>query len=430
MRKNELRIFYRPEQVCEQDIQSSSFSKSPLKPKLLLEHIMMNKDFREVMVVDESFAPFNRKDFRLAHHKSYVKNFFNGKGNCRSNSLPWSEELVESVRYTNASLYNAIEYSIDNPDTFTLSPTSGFHHAQPSGGGGFCTFSGQVIASTKLWNDRGLRGAYFDLDGHFGNSIEDSRSFVKSLNDSIPFNVNPKGSGESYMKDFKKELGRVIEAIENDEVDYVVWCHGADSHEWDSLGNQVSTEQWVECSRIFYSSIANAEARLGRCIPVTAALFGGYRDDDYNSVISLHASDLRDGCEILNGSLIDYTTRVKPREPRKFWDGFEHTQETHSSSDTLVFSEELEKARRTVVEDYGYTEKELLLDEVELHVNAEATAKLEALGIHQFKPESPVYSRLRGLGIWEFELEQDEYRAVGYELSFDADADVYLCVDK
>jgi acetoin utilization deacetylase AcuC-like enzyme len=196
----------------------------------------------------------------------------------------------------------------------TFSPTSGFHHAQPRGGSGFCTFSGQVIASTKLYREKGLVGAYLDLDGHFGNSIKDSQRFVKDLNESIFMNINPQGSHYSYICDFIKNLDKLADAIRFDIVDYVVWCHGADSHEWDQLGHQCTTEEWILCSKIFYLKIYELEQELGRCIPVTSSLFGGYRDDDYNSVLSLHASDIREGCKILLGNNINYETKVSPKK--------------------------------------------------------------------------------------------------------------------
>ena len=121
--------------------------------------------------------------------------FAGGRPLCESNELTWSEQFADSVRYTNASLCHAIEHSIAHPEQLTFSPTSGFHHARPRGGGGFCTFSGQVIAAVKLFRKHHMVGAHIDLDGHFGNSIEDSRAFVAKLNQAIPpgCNINPAG---------------------------------------------------------------------------------------------------------------------------------------------------------------------------------------------------------------------------------------------
>lgn len=312
MRKEKITVFYREEQVCQKDIQGKSFSKSPLKPKLLMEYLAEN-GFADSLNVIGNFRPMGKRDFKLAHTPKYVNNFYAGKGNCRSNSLPWSRELVESVQYTNSSLYHAIKYACKHPEVMTFSPTSGFHHAGPGSGSGFCTFSGQVIASTKLYRQKGLVGAYLDLDGHFGNSIGDSKKFVSDLNESIYMNINPRGSHNDYIGDFVSKLSELEEAIRLGLVDYVVWCHGADSHEWDSLGHQCTTEEWIMCSRIFYKTIASLEKELGRHIPVTLSLFGGYRDDDYESVLSLHASDIREGMKILLNKEIDYETKVSPR---------------------------------------------------------------------------------------------------------------------
>lgn len=317
MRKKKIKVFYTEKQVCQENIQKGSYSKSPLKPKLLMEHLQAN-GFGKVLDVVSQFRPLGKRDFKLAHNARYVNNFYAGKGNCTSNSIPWSRALVESVQYTNSSLYHAIRYACKHPEVMTFSPTSGFHHAGPGGGSGFCTFSGQVIASTKLYRNKGLVGAYLDLDGHFGNSIEDSRKFVKDLDESIYMNINPRGSHDDYIVDFVQKLEELANAIRLGLVDYVVWCHGADSHEWDQLGHQCSTEEWIFCSQLFYSQIHRLEEELGRCIPVTLSLFGGYRDDDYNSVLSLHASDIREGCRILLRNEVEYETKVLPRRRAEY----------------------------------------------------------------------------------------------------------------
>ncbi len=106
----------------------------------------------------------------LAQIPEYVDAFFAGRrALSESNELTGSEQFADRVRYTNASLYHAIEHAVAHPEQVTFSPTSGFHRARPTGGGGFCTFSGQVIAAVKLFRERRLVGAHIDLDGHFGN---------------------------------------------------------------------------------------------------------------------------------------------------------------------------------------------------------------------------------------------------------------------
>lgn len=310
MKDRNIKVFYTPKQVCIESIQSKSYSKSPLKPMLYMEYLF-NNGFGDNLDVNSTFSPLHKRHFRLAHTRRYVNHFFNGTGNCKSNGLPWSVELTESVRYTNASLYAAIRHSIENPTQISLSPTSGFHHARPDEGSGFCTFSGQVIAAMRIYRKYGKRAAFLDLDGHFGNSIEDSKVHVKDLNKIIPFNINPRGSHKEYVVDLRNQLNRLTQAFLNKKVDYVVWCHGADSHEWDQLGYQCTTEEWLECSYMFYEWVKMMQVRHQITIPVALSLFGGYRDDDYNSVLSLHASDLQVCLETLCGVKINHHVQVK-----------------------------------------------------------------------------------------------------------------------
>ena len=312
MRNPTIKTFYTPKQVCKKDIEKKSFSKSPLKPLLMMNFLKEN-GFESVLDICSDFTPFQREDFLTAHTTEYVRDFFEGGPLRSSNSLPWSPELVESVCYTNSSLYHAIRYSCENPGNLSFSPTSGFHHARPTTGMGFCTFSGQVIASLKLYHEKGLVGAYLDLDGHFGNSIPDSVSYFPETANAIKMNINPKNQHAAYLNDLKIELEQLSQHIKAGKIDYVVWCHGADSHEWDDLGYQCTTEEWTECSRMFYTEMKKLEIELGRHIPITISLFGGYREDDYNSVLSLHASDLKIACEIMLDKSIDYTSQVKPK---------------------------------------------------------------------------------------------------------------------
>jgi len=318
MRHNLIRTFYTPKQVLQSGY-AQNYSKSPKKPELLLAY-MKERGLLGHFEMVEDFYPYTKDDFRIAHTKEYVDDFFSNGPSACTNGLSWSKQFAESVRYTNASLYNAIRNSIVNPEEVSFSPTSGFHHARPTGGSGFCTFSGQVIASVKLWRKMGVRGAYLDLDGHFGNSIEDSRSFVKDLQQAVPrgFNFNPKGTQENYVLDLVDFLSELKEHIIDGQIDYVVWCHGADSHEDDQLGHQCSTENWVKCSTIFWKWVKEMDELRGKPLPVACALFGGYRDDDYNSVLSLHTADFVECLTHLLDKEVKYTIEVKPKLKPKY----------------------------------------------------------------------------------------------------------------
>lgn len=293
-RSKKIRTFYTDQQVCFDNIQNASFSKSPLKPYLLMQRIR-HLGFSDLFLQTSKFEPFTKADFELAHTPLYVENVFNGEGNYRSNNLPWSKNLVHSLGYTNAALYEAKKHALLHPQTVCFAPVSGMHHAQPNRGSGFCTFSGQVISALKLYDEFGVSGAYFDLDGHYGNSIEDTRAFEPKLNLAIPVgcNINPGGHNASYIEAFKRGLNHVGELILASKIHYVVFAHGADSHEDDDIGGGCDTKHWLLCAGIFAEWVNEISVKLGKPLPVTLALFGGYRADNYNAVLDLHLSSLQ-----------------------------------------------------------------------------------------------------------------------------------------
>jgi len=308
-------LYYRHEMAISTD-PLGNYSRSPSKPTRFVQHVASGP--LAGYLTRRDFAPLDPSDFRLAHTVAYVADFFAGRQpRASSNGLAWSPEFAESVRYTNGSLVAAVFGALDRPGRIALSPTSGFHHARPSGGSGFCTFSGQVIAAVRAYRERGARGAWIDLDGHFGNSIEDSRDFVADLDKAIPLyaNINPDGRHERYLSSLRGHLDTLGRHVLAGEIDYVCFAHGADSHEWDDLGTQCSTAEWIAASCMVYARIAEWSAALGRPVPVVLALFGGYREDHPESVLELHAADLAIGIAILSGARVSYEPKVRHPQP-------------------------------------------------------------------------------------------------------------------
>lgn len=300
--KDIIETFYRPEMCPPEAV--SAISQSPLKPKRMIDFIKA-RGAQDAFLLNLDWEPFNHDDFLPAHTLAYINNFFNEIGNYNSNGLRWSPELANSVRYTNASLYHAIKNSLDNPDTISFSPTSGFHHATPYSGGGFCTFSGQAIAALKLFGDRLVRGAFIDLDGHFGNSIGDTAQYNPTITHAVLHNINPTGRHVEYLHDLERQLTDLKADLLSGKVQYVVMCHGADSHEKDQLGGQVTTEEWYEASRLVYKMIADVSKQLNKPVPLTIALFGGYRADNYDAVLELHLGDLQIAYNILTSNKLE-----------------------------------------------------------------------------------------------------------------------------
>ena len=297
----------------------TNYSKSPTKPRRFLEYLRQTPIWQSVDL-RRDFEPMTRDQLLLAHEARYVDAFLAGEPRwlAESNGLAWSPQFRDSVLLTNACLLAAISAAVDHPQIVAMAPVSGFHHARPGGGSGFCTFSGQVIAAVHLYRQRGLRGAWVDLDGHFGNSIEDSRDFAPDLNVAIApgLNINPSGQHRAYLEDLQRQLVFLTERAVAGEVDYVCVAHGADSHEWDQLGHQCTTAEWLEASDLVYATLArlNQWGWSPKKVAVTLTLFGGYRDDHPESVLALHAMDTARALVHLAGAdLRGYSAEVRAR---------------------------------------------------------------------------------------------------------------------
>jgi|GEM_PF-248424 len=315
--------FYTKKQVCFEGIKTRSYSQSPLKPYLLMKKIKKGQ-YSDMLEITEDFKPYTKEDFLIAHTKKYVNNMFKGKGNCNSNGIPWSENLVESLTYTNAALHNAVRYSFTHPEQVTFAPVSGMHHARPNYGSGFCTFSGQVISAIKMYEEFGAVGAYFDLDGHYGNSIEDARAFNPKINHAIPVgnNVNIRGiTGDDYVEMMYNELSRIGYGIFTGKIHYVVFAHGCDSHIDDDLSAGVcDTQHWLKCSTLFAEWVKEIELFTCKPLPITLALFGGYRKDNYNAVLDLHTKSLLQISNIVCGNEYKDTLIIPNKHKPEFLD--------------------------------------------------------------------------------------------------------------
>ncbi len=318
MKAKKISVFYHPD-MCPDLLEETSESKSPLKPKLLLAFIEKQELQTHFELVD-SFLPFSNSEFYIAHTKKYVDGFFKGESPYSTGNgllgIDWSSSYAQSTRFTNSSLYHAILESIQHPNKLCLSPTSGFHHAVPEQGALFCPFSGQVIAAMKIYKTLGLSGAFIDLDGHFGNSIEDSYEYVKELDLAIPknCNVNIRTQHQEYLEDLKTKLLLLQELFLENKIHYLVFCHGADSHQEDDIGHQLTTEEWIECAKLFCERVIKIEELLGQQIPISLSLFGGYRNDDYDSVLALHTASLMKILNILSGVKETFVPTIKKNE--------------------------------------------------------------------------------------------------------------------
>lgn len=316
-----LTVTYRPEIVAPV---RAGFSRSPLKPALWMQHVS-STSLAARLDVRGDFGPVGEADLLLAHHPSYVDAFLSGRPRvlARSSGNGWSRPYRDSVLMKVGALVRACELAVSAPERGIVCPTSGDHHARPAGGGGFCPIAGQVISALRLHRTTGARTAWVDLDEHFGNSIPDCAAVHGAVRDAIPIDVNPQGTGSRYLDDLGAQLERVEAALVGGRVELVCVGHGADSHEWDELGGSVNTAEWVQAGRATYEMVRRASRRLGRPVPVVTTFFGGYREDDYASVLELHTADVAAALDALAGVGLDYAPAVRrPEAHRPGVDGF------------------------------------------------------------------------------------------------------------
>ena len=318
---NKYTTFYTRKQANKKPV---GYSDSPMKPFLLMKKIK-EMDLSYLFQINNNFPPFQDSDFQIAHTEDYIKNFFYDESETvRSNGLLRTEEFASTIRFTNSSLYHAQKYAVESPSCITFSPTSGFHHATPLRGSAFCTFSGQVISAVKLYREKGIRTAWIDMDGHRGNSIEDSRRFVPDLNDAIPvgMNLNPvRSTNLEYLEDLDMGLERIAEEVLAGRIHSICFAQGADSHEWDRLSfddTSLSTEDWIKAHQMVFESVKTMSQQANKHIPLTISLFGGYREDDYDSVLNLHLGTLISGMEILSGVKPKYKLKDDPYQEKIF----------------------------------------------------------------------------------------------------------------
>jgi len=165
-----------------------------------------------------------------------------------------------------------------------------------------------------------VSGAYFDLDGHFGNSIEDSRSFQPLINQAIPkgCNVNPSGYNETYIESFKQGLDHVGKLILAGKIHYVVFAHGADSHQDDDIGGGCDTKHWLLCAELFSNWVNDISKKIGKPLPVTLTLFGGYRSDNYNAVLDLHINSLIICSKLICGNTQSHLLPIPAKRNKQF----------------------------------------------------------------------------------------------------------------
>jgi acetoin utilization deacetylase AcuC-like enzyme len=249
-------VYFSPKQLSNPE----TTSPSPRKPEFVVaDWIEQDLPIRIVEPV-----PVSREQIARAHEGSYVDgvldclllNGFRGRQRDVADSLPW----------TSGSFLSAARCALDN-GLVACSPTSGFHHAGPASGYGYCTFNGLMVTALALKAEGKVRRVgILDCDEHYGDGTAE---IIDQLGIDWIRHVSEEYAGAAAGKRFIETLPAVVRGFAG--YDLLIYQAGADPHIDDPLGGFLTTGELAERDRTVFS-IAK---EIG--IPVVWNLAGGYQ---------------------------------------------------------------------------------------------------------------------------------------------------------
>ena len=272
-------VFYK----TEMNAQVRSTSPSAGKPRLVVEDWIKKK-----LAIDiKGFIAATIEDLKTVHRPSYVDGVFNGT---KPNGFGTNHrEVADSTLWTVGSMLAATDYVIANGGV-ACSPTSGFHHARYSSGGGFCTFNGLMVATKKAISRYGIeRVGIVDCDWHFGDGTADIIETDPSFKDVAHMTIGGwqhVHAGAEYVYHIQKQLKRSFKKCE-----LILYQAGADPHKDDPLGGVMTNRQLKERDTIVF------EFCKEHGIPLVWNLAGGYQKDANGGipkVLAIHRATMRE----------------------------------------------------------------------------------------------------------------------------------------
>ena len=250
---------------------TDSYSPSAAKPQLVVEdwlrHAIQPGDIH-------SFEPVAKAELYLAHSKDYVDGVLSC--NLPNGFYNYDQSVADSLPYTVGSMVAATLH-VAELGGFACSPTSGFHHARYSEGGGFCTFNGLMVAAL-LARMQGYRVGILDCDAHYGDGTDNILAKnpghgIKHHTFGAHFPTGTKAIGwTGWLQDAIDDL---------QDCDVVLYQAGADPYERDPLGGQMGMTALALRDQMVFSDLPNVAWNLA----------GGYtRDSDGGicTVLGIH----------------------------------------------------------------------------------------------------------------------------------------------
>ena len=280
-------VFYRPEQAV---LNNDSFSPSAGKPRQVMSDWQSKEDIAPFFQIEE-FDPLYADDIKLAHCPNYVDGVLscrleNGFGNR-------NPEVAKSLLHTTGSMYAAAKHAVLER-TVTVSPTSGFHHANHGYGGGFCTFNGLVIAALKLKQEGLVRNVLIlDFDAHYGDGTDSciastgSGDWLKNITRTKHYDT----SKECLALTTLPRLYPWVAENMKSQPDLVIYQAGADLWSGDPLhAGLLSMKQMAQRDANIFAAAHQYN------IPIVFNLAGGYAKDEAGTiepVLSIHRQTMQ-----------------------------------------------------------------------------------------------------------------------------------------
>lgn len=267
-----MKVFYSEKQSVSEN---SSFSPSAGKPRKLVEQWLRRYPIELVEP-----KPVTAEELSSAHDPAYVRDVLACR---RANGFSnLSREIADSLPYTTGSLVSAVRHVLEHGGA-ACSPTSGFHHACYSSGGGFCTFNGLMVAA-MLVRERVERVGILDCDFHYGNGTDDI--IARKRLDFVAHHST--GNRDHDPELFLRELPAILRDM---QAGLLIYQAGADAHVDDPLGGWMDSGQMRRRDRIVF------EFCKANQVPVAWNLAGGYQEA-FQNVLDLHHATMEECLEV------------------------------------------------------------------------------------------------------------------------------------
>ena len=219
--------------------------------------------------------------------------------------IPYSEKMVNAFWLATGGTILSSRNALRDRVGFNIG--GGYHHAFAGHGEGFCAIHDVAVAIRVLQKEGAIqRAMVVDCDVHHGNGTagifaRDPTVMTLSIHQfenyptekppsTIDINL-PDGVGdEEYLHELKEDL---VPGINEFRPDLVMYIAGADPYREDQLGGLALTIDGLKArDRLVL------ETALGRGIPVSIALAGGYARNTADTV-TIHCNTAKAAKEVL-----------------------------------------------------------------------------------------------------------------------------------